>query len=263
MADEIDYQLIGDDMQMVIVELDPAEGVRAEAGAMMFMEEGIEMQTAAGSGGGAVSALFSGFKRVLVGESFFVTTFVNSGRGKRNVAFAAPYPGKVIPIHLREVGGTLLCQKDAFLCAARGVDISIAFTKRLGAGLFGGEGFILERLEGDGLTFIHAGGAILKRQLAAGETLRVDTGCLVAFEESVRYDIGFVGGFKNALFGGEGVFLATLSGPGTVYLQSLPFSRMADRIAAAVRVGGAREERRGIAGVGGDMLGGLFGGNGD
>lgn len=263
MADEIDYQLVGDDMQMVIVELDPAEGVRAEAGAMMFMEEGIEMQTAAGSGGGAVNALFSGFKRMLVGESFFITTFVNSGRGKRSVAFAAPYPGKIIPIHLPEVRGVLLCQKDAFLCAARGVDISIAFTKRLGAGLFGGEGFILERLVGDGLAFVHAGGAILKRQLAAGETLRVDTGCLVAFEESVTYDIGFVGGFKNALFGGEGMFLATLSGPGTVYLQSLPFSRMADRMAAAIRVGGAREERRGIGGVGGDLLGGLFGGNGD
>ncbi len=263
MADEIDYQLVGDDMQMVVVELDPSEGVRAEAGAMMFMEEGVEMQTSAGTGGGAMNALFSGFKRVIAGESFFITTFINSCSGKRKVAFAAPYPGKIIPVHLADLGGRLLCQKDGFLCAARGTDISVAFTKRLGAGFFGGEGFILQRLEGDGMAFIHAGGAIYQRKLGPGERLRVDTGCLVAFEESVGYDIGFVGGFKNALFGGEGVFLATLTGPGTVYLQSLPFSRMADRIVAATRVGGAREERRGVAGVGGDILGGLFGGNGD
>lgn len=263
MADEIDYQLVGDDMQMIVVELDPNEGVRAEAGAMMFMEDGIQMQTAAGNGGGAMNALFSGFKRVIAGESFFITTFINSGLQKRHVAFAAPYPGKIIPIQLAELGGRILCQKDAFLCAARGTEISIAFTKRLGAGLFGGEGFILQRLEGEGLAFVHAGGAIYKRNLVAGEQLRVDTGCLVAFEETVSYDIGFIGGFKNALFGGEGIFLATLSGPGTVYLQSLPFSRMADRIVAATRAGGAKEERRGVAGIGGELLGGLLGGRRD
>jgi len=253
MADVIDYQIIGDDMQLVEVELDPNEGVRAEAGAMMYMDDGIVMQT--GTGGG----LFKGFKRLLTGESFFITTFMYNGSKIGHVAFGAPYPGKIIPIDLSSFNNSFLCQKDAFLCAAQGVEIEIAFTKRIGSGFFGGEGFILQRLSGDGLAFVHAGGTIIKKELAAGEHLRVDTGCLVAFSQTVDYDIRFVGGFKNALFGGEGVFLAHMTGPGVVYLQSLPFSRLADRISTAVRrsVG----EKRGAAGVGGDILGGLLGGD--
>ena len=253
MADIIDYKIIGDDMQIVEVELDPGEAVRAEAGAMMYMENGIEMQT--GTGGG----IFRGFKRMITGESFFITTFLHRGRSKGHVAFGAPYPGKIVPLHLDDLGGEFLCQKDAFLCAAQGIEIEVAFTKRMGAGLFGGEGFILQRLVGDGMTFVHAGGSIIEKQLAPGETLRVDTGCLVAFAPSVNYDIQFIGGFKNALFGGEGIFLAQLTGPGLVYLQSLPFSRLADRILAATRH--PRGERKGVAGVGGDLLGGLLGGD--
>ncbi|MCH9021294.1 MAG: TIGR00266 family protein [Planctomycetes bacterium] len=249
-ADVIDYQVFGDDMQMVEVELDPGEGIRAEAGAMMYMDDGIEMQT--GTGGG----LFKGFKRMLTGESFFITTFLYSGQGKGHVAFAAPYPGKIVPLDLGKLGGQFLCQKDAFLCAAQGVEIEVAFTKRLGAGLFGGEGFILQRLQGNGLAFIHVGGTVIERNLQAHETLRVDTGCLAAFAPSVDYDIQFVGGFKNALFGGEGLFLAKLTGPGKVYLQSLPFSRLADRITAAARFQNKGESR----GVGGNLLGGLLGG---
>jgi uncharacterized protein (TIGR00266 family) len=228
MADVVDYKLFGDDMQVVEIELDPDEGVRAEVGAMLYMEDDIKMQTNTGGG------LFSGFKRMLTGESFFITTFLNQGQDKRHVAFAAPYPGKIIPIDLTGYNGSFLCQKDSFLCAANGVDIEVAFTKRLGAGLFGGEGFILQKLTGDGLAFVHAGGTIIKRELAAGETLRIDTGCLVGLEPSVHYDIEFVGGFKNALFGGEGLFIATVKGPGTIFLQSLPFSRLVDRIVAAV-----------------------------
>lgn len=253
MADIIDYKIVGDDMQIVEVELDPGEAVRAEAGAMMYMENGIEMQT--GTGGG----IFKGFKRMITGESFFITTFLHRGRDKGHVAFGAPYPGKIIPLHLDDLGGEFLCQKDAFLCAAQGIEIEVAFTKRMGAGLFGGEGFILQRLVGDGMTFVHAGGTIIEKQLAPGESLRVDTGCLVAFAPSVNYDIQFVGGFKNALFGGEGIFLAQLTGPGLVYLQSLPFSRLADRILAASRH--SRGEKKGVAGVGGDILGGLLGGD--
>ncbi len=253
-SDVIDYTIYGDDMQMVEIELDPGEGVRAEAGAMMYMEDGIQMQT--GTGGG----LFKGFKRMLTGESFFITTFLHNGHNKGHVAFGAPYPGKVIPLDMHNMGGEILCQKDAFLCAACGVDVEIAFTKRLGAGFFGGEGFILQRLLGDGMAFIHAGGAIIERHLQPGETLRVDTGCLVAFQPSVDYDIKFVGGFKNALFGGEGIFLAHLTGPGVVYLQSLPFSRLADRLTAASRYGG-KGESKGVAGIGGDLLGGLLGGD--
>ncbi|MGE4282535.1 MAG: TIGR00266 family protein [Clostridia bacterium] len=254
MADIIDYKIHGDDMQLVEIELDPGEGVRAEAGAMMFMENGIEMQTSTDGG------LFKGFKRMVTGESFFITTFYNGGNGRRHVAFAAPYPGKVISLDLNMIGGRFLCQKDAFLCAARGVEVEVAFTKRMGAGFFGGEGFILQRLEGNGMAFIHAGGTIIKKELAPSETLRVDTGCLVAFSPSVDYDIQFVGGFKNALFGGEGLFLAKLTGPGTVYLQSLPFSRLADRLTAAARFQN-RGEVRGVGGIGGDILGGLFGGD--
>jgi len=253
MSDIIDYQITGDDMQLVEIELDPQEGVRAEAGAMMYMEDGIRMQT------GADGGLFKGFKRMITGESFFITTFMQTGQGKARVAFGAPYPGKIIVLDLGEVGGEFMCQRDAFLCAVRGVDIEVAFTKRLGAGFFGGEGFILQRLQGDGLAFIHAGGTIIRKELGAGQTLRVDTGCLVAFAPTVDYDIQFIGGFKNALFGGEGLFIATLKGPGTVYLQSLPFSRLADRIFAASRRN--RGESKGVAGLGGDILGGLLGGD--
>jgi uncharacterized protein (TIGR00266 family) len=227
MADVIDYKIYGDDMQAVEIELDPGEGVRAETGAMLYMEDGIEMQTSTGGG------MFSGFKRMLTGDSFFITTFLNNGSGKSRVAFAAPYPGKVIPLDLSQLGGKFICQKDGFLCAARGIDINVEFTKKIGAGIFGGEGFILQRLEGQGLAFVHAGGTILKRDLKSGEKLRVDTGCLVAFAPTVSYDIQFIGGFKNALFGGEGLFTATVTGPGPVYLQSLPFSRLDDRIVAA------------------------------
>ncbi len=241
--------------QVVEIELDPGEGVRAEAGTMMYMDADIEMQT--GTGGG----MFKGFKRMLTGESFFITTFLHTGGGKATISFSAPYPGKIIPLDLGDVGGSFLCQKDAFLCAARGIEIEMAFTKRLGAGFFGGEGFILQRLEGDGLAFIHAGGTIVKRDLAPGEVLRVDTGCLAAFGPTVDYDIEMVRGFKNALFGGEGLFLATLRGPGPVFLQSLPLSRLAGRIMAAGRFGGGNKgESRGVAGLGGDLLGGLISG---
>ena len=253
MADIIDYKIYGGDMQIVEVELDPGEGIRAETGAMLFMENGIEMQTSTGGG------LFQGFKRMLTGESFFITTFLYQGSGKGHVAFGAPYPGKIIPVDLSQYNGEILCQKDAFLCAAAGIDIDIAFTKKIGAGLFGGEGFILQRLCGDGHAFIHAGGTILEKNLAAGERLRVDTGCLVALSSTVDYDIEFVGGFKNAMFGGEGLFLAVLRGPGKVFLQSLPSSRLADRIhAARYRQKG---ENKGVAGIGGGMLGGLISGD--
>lgn len=254
MADVIDYKIYGDDMQLVEVELDPGESVRAEAGAMMYMEEGIEMQT--GTGGG----LFKGLKRMVTGESFFITSFSNGGSGKKHVGFAAPYPGKIVPLDLAQMGGKFLCQKDAFLCAAAGVEIEVAFTKRLGAGFFGGEGFILQRLEGDGMAFVHAGGTIMKRELQAGETLRLDTGCLAAFSTSVEYDIQLAGGFKNMLFGGEGIFLATLKGPGVVYLQTLPFSRLAGRIMAAASRPN-KGEQRGVDGIGGAILKGLISGD--
>lgn len=254
MAHEIDYKIYGDDMQAIEIELDPNEAVRAEAGAMLYMENGIQMQTNTGGG------IFKGFKRLITGESFFITTFLHTGQGKSHVAFAAPYPGKIIPLDLKELGGTFLCQKDGFLCAAQGIEIEVAFTKRIGAGLFGGEGFILQRLEGDGLAFVHAGGTIIKKNLMAGETLRVDTGCLVAFSPTVDYDIQFIGGFRNSLFGGEGLFTANLTGPGLVYLQSLPFSRLADRISAAARWGN-KDERKGMAGLGGGILGGLISGD--
>jgi uncharacterized protein (TIGR00266 family) len=253
MSDVIDYQIYGDDLQLVEIELDPGEGVRAEAGTMTYMEPGIQMQT--GTGGG----LFQGFKRALTGESFFITTFMNSGNVRQRVAFAAPYPGKIIPLDLGSLGGRFICQKDSFLCAARGIEIEIEFTRRLGAGIFGGEGFILQRLEGEGLTFVHAGGTIIEKELGAGEVLRVDTGCLVAFAPSVDYNIQFIGGFKNALFGGEGLFMATLTGPGKVFLQSLPFSRLADRILAAARFHKAGEQR-GVAGMGGNILGDILSG---
>lgn len=226
----IDYRVLGDDMQVVEIFLDPGEGVRAEAGAMLYMDQGIEMQTSTGGG------LFKGFKRMLTGESFFITTFLNNSKEKRKLAFAAPYPGKILPLDLGLFGGRILCQKDSFLCAARGIEIEVAFTRKLGAGLFGGEGFILQRLQGDGLAFVHAGGTLLERDLLAGEVLMVDTGCLAAFAEGIDYDIQFAGGFKNALLGGEGIFLARLEGPGKVFLQSLPLSRLADRIIEASRL---------------------------
>jgi uncharacterized protein (TIGR00266 family) len=253
MADLIDYTIYGDDMQLVEVELDQGEGIRAEAGTLTYMQAGIEMQTSTGGG------IFKGLKRAITGESFFITTFLNNASGKAKVAFAAPYPGKIIPISLNDFGGRIICQKDSFLCAAQGIEIEIAFTKRLGAGVFGGEGFILQRLEGDGLAFVHAGGTIVEKDLVAGETLRVDTGCLVAFNDSVNYDIKFIGGFTNALFGGEGLFLATLTGPGKVYLQSLPFSRLADRVLASARFQ-QTGEKKGVAGIGGDILGDLISG---
>jgi uncharacterized protein (TIGR00266 family) len=223
---------------------------------MMYMEPGIEMQT--GTDGG----IFKGLSRMITGESFFITSFMYSGQGKGHVAFGAPYPGKIIPLELSEFGGEFVCQKDAFLCAAQGVEIEIAFTKKIGAGLFGGEGFILQRLKGDGRAFLHAGGTIIAKDLQAGETLRVDTGCLVGLQNSVDYDIQFVGGFKNALFGGEGLFIAKLTGPGRVYLQSLPFSRLADRVMAAARYQ-QRGEKKGVGGIGGNILGGLLGGDGN
>jgi len=256
MADFIDYKIHGDDMQLVEIELDPGEGVRAEAGAMMYMENDIEMQTNTGGG------IFKGLKRMFTGESFFITNFMHRGEGKGHVAFGAPYPGKVVPIDLVEFNGSFICQKDSFLCAANGVEIEVELTKKIGTGLFGGEGFILQRLEGHGLAFIHAGGALIKRHLEPGEILKVDTGCIVGFERTVDYDIQFIGGFKNALFGGEGLFLATLRGPGVIYLQSLPFSRLADRIMAGARKTGAtRGEQKGFAGLGGDLLGSFLSGD--
>ena len=240
---------MGEDLQFVEVELDPGESVVAEAGGMMYMTPGIEMETVFGDGSGQqqsgiMGALLGAGKRLLTGESLFMTVFTSRGPGKQRVAFAAPYPGRIIPLDLAKLGGEMVCQKDSFLCAARGVSIGIAFQKRFGAGLFGGEGFIMQRLQGDGLAFAHAGGMITTMDLAPGETLRVDTGCLVALQPSVTYDIQFVGKVKTALFGGEGLFFATLQGPGRVWLQSLPFSRLAGRIYAAApqRGGGRREE---------------------
>ena len=260
MAHEIDYRLIGDDMQAVIVTLDPREMVMAEAGAMMYMQDDIEMNTtldATGSGAGLMSKLWSGAKRVLAGDSFFVTTFMNTGSRRRDVAFAAPYPGKILAVDLKDWRGRIIAQKDAFLCAAYGVNVTIAFTKRFGAGFFGGEGFILQQLDGDGLAFLHASGTLAEMTLAAGETLRVDTGCLVAMEQTVQYDIQLVPGIKTALFGGEGLFFVKLSGPGRVVLQTLPFSRLADRIiAASPRTGGRRREEGGLLGGIGGMLDG-------
>jgi uncharacterized protein (TIGR00266 family) len=260
-AHEVDYKILGDDMQFVEVELDPGESAVAEAGAMMYMQDGIAMSTSLDPGGSSsgLGRLLKGAKRALAGDSFFITTFTNesAGRQRRDVAFAAPFPGKIFPVDLRQWGGRVIAQKDAFLCAAFGIEVSIAFNRRIGAGFFGGEGFILQRLDGDGLAFLHASGTLAETKLAQGETLRVDTGCLVALEESVDYDIQMVPGIKTALFGGEGLFFAKLTGPGRVVLQTLPFSRLADRIiAAAPRVGGGRREEGGILGQLGGMLDG-------
>ena len=247
MAHQIDYKLIGDDMQAVLIALDPGEIVQAEAGSMMFMENGIEMKSEMQGG------LMGGIKRKLGGESLFITTFLNNGTDKKNVTFAAPYPGKIIPMNLAEMG-TMLCQRDAYLCSAYGIEISVAFTKRLGAGFFGGEGFILQKLSGNGYSFIHAGGTVIKHELGPDESLKVDTGCLVAFQDSVIYDIQMVSGIKTALFGGEGLFLAHLNGPGRVYLQTLPFSRMANRVISAAGYGGPKGEVRRGGGILGQLL---------
>ncbi len=246
-ADEVEFKIYGEDLQFVEILLDPGETIVAEAGGMMYMDSAIRMETIFGDGSGQdegkgiMGKLASAGKRVLTGESLFMTAFTNSSHEKKCVAFAAPYPGQVIPFDLTEVGGTLVCQKDSFLCAAKGIAVGIAFQKKIGVGLFGGEGFIMQKLEGDGLAFMHAGGAIIKKELAPGETLKLDTGCLVALTKTVNYDIQFSGDVKTALFGGEGLVLATLTGPGTIWLQSLPFSRMADRIISASRKGGKEE----------------------
>jgi uncharacterized protein (TIGR00266 family) len=231
---EIDYKIMGEEMQCVEIELDPEETAIAEAGAFMMMDDGIQMQTIFGDGTnqqkGFLGKLMSAGKRVLTGESLFMTTYTNVAHGKKKVYFASPYPGKVIPLDLLRLGGKMICQKDAFLCAAKGVTVGIEFQRKLGTGLFGGEGFIMQKLEGDGLAFVHAGGHIIERELQPGEMLKVDTGCLVAFMPTVDYDIQFVGGIKNTIFGGEGLFFASLRGPGKVWIQTLPVSRLASRI---------------------------------
>lgn len=250
-ADEIDYEVFGAEMQYVEITLDPGETCIAEAGGMMYMTPGIRMETVFGDPsaqqGGFFGKVMSAGKRMLTGESLFMTTFTAGGAGRDKVAFAAPYPGKIVPMHLDQLGGELICQKDSFLCAARGVQVGIAFQRKLGVGLFGGEGFIMQRLSGDGIAMVHAGGTLVQKTLSHGETLRVDTGCIVAMQPSVNYDIQMQKGIKNMFFGGEGLFLAHLTGPGEVWLQSLPFSRLAGRLMAGAA--GGKEE--------GSMLGGI------
>lgn len=258
---EIDYRIIGDEMQCVEVELDPQEAAVAEAGSLMYMDDAIEMKTIFGDGGAKEQSILDKFlsagKRVLTGESLFLTQFTNLGYGKRHVTFAAPYPGKIIATDLHRFDGKIICQKDAFLCAAKGVSVGIEFQRRFGVGLFGGEGFIMQKLEGDGMAFLHAGGTVIERELNPGEMLRVDTGCLTAFTQTVDYNIEMVRGVRNAIFGGEGLFLATLRGPGKVWLQSLPFSRLADRIiSSAPKMGGKRKGEGSVLGGLGDLLGG-------
>jgi uncharacterized protein (TIGR00266 family) len=264
--DVVDYEISGAEMQFVEVELDPGEAAIGEAGSMMFMDAGIEMDTvfgdASGQGGsGLLGKLLGAGKRLVTGESLFTTVYTNRDSGKRRVAFAAPYPGKILAMDLRQLGGTLVCQKDAFLCAARGVSLGIWFQQRLSVGFFGGEGFIMQRLDGDGLAFVHAGGTIVRRELEAGRTLFIDTGCIVALTPSVSFEVQYVGKIKTALFGGEGLFFAKVTGPGTVWLQSLPFSRLASRIfAAAPQRGGSKDEGSVLgAGAIGGVLGGIFG----
>ncbi len=262
-ADEIDYVIQGSEMQFVEIELDPGESAIAEAGAMLYMTDGIQMETIFGDARrgnkprGLMGHLLGAGKRLLTGESLFMTLFTNVGQGKERVAFAAPYAGKIIPLDLGQLGGEVICQKDSFLCAARGVALELAFQKKIGVGLFGGEGFIMQKLMGDGLAFVHAGGTLFERDLAPGERLRVDTGCLVALVPSVNYDVEFVGGIKTALFGGEGLFFATLTGPGHVWLQSLPLSRLADRIYSAAPQGGGKQKGEGSI-LGGFGLGDFF-----
>jgi uncharacterized protein (TIGR00266 family) len=268
--DVVDYEIKGSEMQFVEVELDPGEAAVGEAGSMMFMDAGIQMDTvfgdgSGGGGGGLFGKLLGAGKRLVTGESLFTTVYTNQGDGKKRVAFAAPYPGKILPMDLRQLGGTLICQKDAFLCAARGVSLGIYFQQKLSVGFFGGEGFIMQKLEGDGLAFVHAGGTVLKRELQPGQTLLIDTGCIVALTPNVSFEIQYVGKIKTALFGGEGLFFAKVTGPGTVWLQSLPFSRLASRVfAAAPQRGGSREEGSVLGGVAvGGLLGSVFGGGED
>lgn len=254
-AHEIDFEIFGEEMQYVEIELDPQEVVVAESGSFMMMEQGIQMQTIFGDGskqsGGIFDKLLSAGKRVLTGESLFMTAYQNTDYSKRKVSFASPYPGKIIALDLKELGGKFVCEKNAFLCAAKGVSVGIEFSRKLGRGLFGGEGFIMQKLEGDGMAFVHAGGTLARKELQAGEVLKVDTGCIVGFSQTVDYDIEFVGGIKNTFFGGEGLFFATLRGPGIVYIQSLPFSRLADRVLQAAPQTGGKDRGEG------SLLGGL------
>ena len=261
LAHEIDYTIYGEEMQYVEIELDPQEAVIAEAGSFMMMDNGVQMETIFGDGStkndGFLGKILGAGKRILTGESLFMTAFYNAQMGKKKVSFASPYPGKIIPIDLTQFGGKFICQKDAFLCAAKGVSVGIEFSKRLGRGLFGGEGFIMQKLEGDGMAFVHTGGTMAKKELKPGEILKVDTGCIVGFDHTVDYDIEFVGGIKNTIFGGEGLFFAKLQGPGTVYIQSLPFSRLADRIiASAPRAGGKDRGEGSILGGLGNLIDG-------
>ena len=266
--DVVDFEIKGAEMQFVEVELDPGEAAVGEAGSMMFMDAGISMDTVFGDGsastGGLFGKLLGAGKRLITGESLFTTVFTNQGHTKLRIAFAAPYPGKIIPMDLRQLGGMLICQKDAFLCAAKGVSLGMYLQQKMSTGFFGGEGFIMQKLEGDGLAFVHAGGTVVKRELQPGQTLLIDTGCVVAFTPNVNFEIQYVGKIKTALFGGEGLFFAKVSGPGTVWLQSLPFSRLASRVfAAAPQRGGSREEGSllGAGVLGGGLLGGVFGGD--
>lgn len=265
--DVVDYEIKGSEMQFVEVELDPGEAAIGEAGSMMYMDAGISMDAVFGDGSGAqggfLGKLLGAGKRLITGESLFTTVYTNQASSKLRVAFAAPYPGKILPMDLRQLGGTLICQKDAFLCAARGVSLGIAIQQKLSTGFFGGEGFIMQKLDGDGLAFVHAGGTCVRRTLQQGQVLLVDTGCVVAYTPSVNFEIQYVGKIKTALFGGEGLFLAKLTGPGEIWLQSLPFSRLASRIfAAAPQNGGRREEGSVLGGfAAGGLLGGLLGGD--
>lgn len=265
--DVVDYEIKGSEMQFVEVELDPGEAAVGEAGSLFFMDSTIAMDTVFGDGskqgGGLFGKLLGAGKRLITGESLFTTVYTNQGAGKARVAFAAPYPGKIIPMDLRQLGGMLVCQKDAFLCAARGVSIGLHFQQKLSVGFFGGEGFIMQKLEGDGQAFVHAGGTVVRRELQAGQTLMIDTGCVVAYTPNVNFEIQYVGKIKTALFGGEGLFFARMTGPGTVWLQSLPFSRLASRVfAAAPQMGGSREEGSVLGGfAAGGLLGGLIGGD--
>ncbi|MED5618568.1 TIGR00266 family protein [Ideonella sp. BN130291] len=265
--DVVDYEIKGAEMQFVEVELDPGEAAVGEAGSMMFMDAGISMDTIFGDGsqsqGGFFGKLMGAGKRLLTGESLFTTIYTNQASTKLRIAFAAPYPGKIMPMDLSKLGGMLICQKDAFLCAARGVSLGIHFQQKMSVGFFGGEGFVMQKLEGDGLAFVHAGGTVLKRELQPGQTLMVDTGCLVAYTPNVNFEIQYVGKVKTALFGGEGLFFAKVTGPGTVWLQSLPFSRLASRVfAAAPQNGGRKEEGSLLGGFGaGGLLGGVLGGD--
>lgn len=265
-AHEVDYKIFGDDIQFVEIQLDYGETIVAEPGAMMYMDSNIEMDAVFGDGSGKESSkgfkglLATAGKRVLTGENLFTSTFTNKAMGKKTIAFAAPYPGKIVPVNLMDYGGQIICQRDSYLCSAKGIEISIAFQKKIGVGFFGGEGFIMQKLLGDGLAFMHAGGTIIKKELQSGEMLKIDTGCLVAFTSGVDYDVQFVGNVKSAVFGGEGLFLATLEGPGIVWLQSLPFSRMADRIFSASKKAGGSSSNKGEGSLLGNIgIGNLFG----